>query len=271
MNTLNYSLIEFSVLEEPCAQFAVHPLKHHDHQEMFISTNASSSSTQMTPLTVSVPPSALLNTSAYASEDNAGNMSDCTSVDESSIDTDLQTVVTWGGAASPARSSICSERTAATLSPKVSTTSSSTISAQNQQPNATDEIQSDASMASEASRRTEAIRKLLTETTNSSAGVLSCVIRSSTISTPSPSQPQPLAFQRNSGGYRSYRTEKSKADDLDYITSRYANVVFLLFIVTMKDNCQAVLHLCFDHFLLLNLVQEHTCFYIAKVRIFLHN
>uniref|UniRef100_A0A915D5I5 Uncharacterized protein n=1 Tax=Ditylenchus dipsaci TaxID=166011 RepID=A0A915D5I5_9BILA len=49
--------------------------------------------------------------------------------------------------------------------------------------------------------RAEAIRKLLTE----------------------PQRRQQSNFQRDSGNYRSYRTEKSKADDLDYITDRHFN------------------------------------------------
>lgn len=58
--------------------------------------------------------------------------------------------------------------------------------------------------------RTEAIRKLLTEPPRSN---------------------QPF-FQRDIGNYRSFRTEKNKPDDLDYITDRHSNVIicFYLFI-----------------------------------------
>lgn len=54
--------------------------------------------------------------------------------------------------------------------------------------------------------RTEAIRKLLTESQRNNQSL----------------------FQRDVGSYRSYRTEKNKSDDLDYIAERHSNVIFIL-------------------------------------------
>lgn len=53
--------------------------------------------------------------------------------------------------------------------------------------------------------RAEAIRKLLTE----------------------PQRNNQSFFQRDVDSYRSYRTEKNKSDDLDYITDRHFNVTFI--------------------------------------------